>query len=147
MKGDLEILLILFSYFTFHNFFFKWKACFSEILTAFINFRVDYYFYVSKFFSISRKYNMLPAVTSFFPLMLLYSLEARWDSRVTTGNSGFLLCWPRKSNLPFELRGKAEGCTRVTAFLLFHIGIRYWQNHTRRKGTWRMNLEMHNCLS
>ena len=34
-------------------------------------------------------------------------LEFRWDSRVTTGNSGFLLCWPRKSNLPFELPGRA----------------------------------------
>ena len=31
--------------------------------------------------------------------------ELRWDSRVTTGNSGFLLCWPRKSNLSFELPG------------------------------------------
>ena len=39
-------------------------------------------------------------------------LELRWDSRVTTGNSGFLLCWPRKSNLPFEacLCSGSEGC-------------------------------------
>ena len=34
----------------------------------------------------------------------------RQDSRVTTGNSGFLLCWPRKSNLPFELPGRAVDC-------------------------------------
>ena len=51
-------------------------------------------------------------------------LELRWDSRVTTGNSGFLLCWPRKSNLPFELPGRAgdwapftEGQTRP------HLGL------------------------
>ena len=51
-------------------------------------------------------------------------LEFRWDSRVTTGNSGFLLCWPRKSNLPFELPGRAvdwapftEGQTRP------HLGL------------------------
>ena len=24
--------------------------------------------------------------------------------------SGFLLCWLRKANLPFELQGKARGC-------------------------------------
>ena len=48
-------------------------------------------------------------------------LEFRWDSRVTMGNSGFLLCWPRKSNLPFELPGRAvdwspftEGQTRMS---------------------------------
>ena len=51
-------------------------------------------------------------------------LEFRWDSRVSTGNSGFLLCWPRKSNLPFELPGRAvdwapftEGQTRP------HLGL------------------------
>ena len=51
-------------------------------------------------------------------------LELQWDSRVTTGNSGFLLCWPRKSNLPFELPGRAgdwapftEGQTRP------HLGL------------------------
>ena len=51
-------------------------------------------------------------------------LELRRDSRVTTGNSGFLLCWPRKSNLPFELPGRAgdwapftEGQTRP------HLGL------------------------
>ena len=42
-------------------------------------------------------------------------LELRRDSRVTTGNSGFLLCWPRKSNLPFNLSERAGGCSRVTS--------------------------------
>ena len=42
-------------------------------------------------------------------------LELRRDSRVTKGISGFLLCWPGKPNLPFELRGRAGGCARVTA--------------------------------
>ena len=42
-------------------------------------------------------------------------LELRRDSRVTTGNSGFLLCWPRKSNLPFNLSERAVGCSRVTS--------------------------------
>ena len=37
----------------------------------------------------------------------MWFFELRRDSRVTMGNSGFLLCWPRKSNLPFELPGSA----------------------------------------
>ena len=42
-------------------------------------------------------------------------LELRRDSQVTTGKSVFLLCWPTKSNLPFNLLGRAGGCSRVTA--------------------------------
>ena len=42
-------------------------------------------------------------------------LDLRRVSRITTGNSGFLLCWPRKANLLFELQGKARGCAWVTA--------------------------------
>ena len=42
-------------------------------------------------------------------------LELRRNSRITTGNSGFLLCWPREVQLPFGLRGKAGECSRVTA--------------------------------
>ena len=38
-------------------------------------------------------------------------LELRRDFRITTGNSGFLLCWPRKSNLPFELQVRAGDCS------------------------------------
>ena len=41
-------------------------------------------------------------------------LELRRDSRVMTGNLGFLLL-ALKSNLPFGLRGGAGDCTRVTA--------------------------------
>ena len=44
-----------------------------------------------------------------------FFVELRRDSRVTTGNSGCLLCWPRKSNFPFELRGIVGDCFRVTA--------------------------------
>ena len=42
-------------------------------------------------------------------------LELRGDFRVTTRNSGFLLSCPRKSNLLFDLGGRAGGCSRVTA--------------------------------
>ena len=43
-------------------------------------------------------------------------LELRRDPGVTTGISGFLLCRPwGKPDLPFELRGRAGGCARVTA--------------------------------
>lgn len=38
----------------------------AEIFIALINFRVDYYFYVSKFFSIPRNYSVLPLVASIF---------------------------------------------------------------------------------
>ena len=41
-------------------------------------------------------------------------LELRRDSRVMTGNLGFLLL-ALKSNLPFGLRGVAGDCARVTA--------------------------------
>ena len=41
-------------------------------------------------------------------------LELRRDSRVMTGNLGFLLL-ALKSNLPFGLRGAAGDCARVTA--------------------------------
>ena len=41
-------------------------------------------------------------------------LELRRDSRVMTGNLGFLLL-ALKSNLPFGLRGGAGYCARVTA--------------------------------
>ena len=41
-------------------------------------------------------------------------LELRRDSRVMTGNLGFLLL-ALKSNLPFGLRGGAGDCARVTA--------------------------------
>ena len=41
-------------------------------------------------------------------------LELRRDSRVMTGNLGFLLL-DLKSNLPFRLRGGAGDCARVTA--------------------------------
>ena len=37
------------------------------------------------------------------------------DSRITTGNSGCLLCRPREVQFPFELRRKAGDCSRVTA--------------------------------
>ena len=36
-------------------------------------------------------------------------------SRVTTGNSGSLSCGPREVQSPFELRGGARHCSRVTA--------------------------------
>ena len=42
-------------------------------------------------------------------------LELRRNSRITSGNSGFLLCWPREVHLRFGLRGKAGECSRVTA--------------------------------
>ena len=42
-------------------------------------------------------------------------LQLRRDSRVMTGNSSFLLCLPRKSNLPLELRERARDCSRVTS--------------------------------
>ena len=41
-------------------------------------------------------------------------LELRRDSRVMTGNLGFLSL-ALKSNLPFGLRGGAGDCARVTA--------------------------------
>ena len=41
-------------------------------------------------------------------------LELRRDSRVMTGNLGFLLL-ALKSNLPFGLQGGAGDCARVTA--------------------------------
>ena len=54
-------------------------------------------------------------------------LELRWDSRVTTGNSGFLLCWPRKSNLPPPLgvgRGARPGPLSSGSVDAPHWGLR-----------------------
>ena len=45
----------------------------------------------------------------------LVFLELPRDSRFMTGNLGFLLCCPGKSNLPFELGGRAGDYARVTA--------------------------------
>ena len=45
----------------------------------------------------------------------MFFLELRRDSQVMTGNSGFHYFGPGKSNLPFELRGRAVDCSRVTA--------------------------------
>ena len=42
-------------------------------------------------------------------------LPGESQGRVTTWISGFLLCWPWKPKLPFELRGKAGCCARTTA--------------------------------
>ena len=42
-------------------------------------------------------------------------LELRRDSRVTTGNSGFLFNWPREVQFSFELRIRTGDCSRDTA--------------------------------
>ena len=42
-------------------------------------------------------------------------LELRWDSRVTTGNSGFLFNWPREVQFSYELRVRTGDCSRDTA--------------------------------
>ena len=46
---------------------------------------------------------------------LVVFLELRRDSRGTTGNSGSLSCCPREVQSPFELRGGAGDCSRITA--------------------------------
>ena len=42
-------------------------------------------------------------------------LELGRDSRVTTGNSGFLFNWPREVQFSFELRVRTGDCSRDTA--------------------------------
>ena len=42
-------------------------------------------------------------------------LEFRRDSRVMTGNSGFLLCWPREDQSSIRVARESWGCSRVTA--------------------------------
>ena len=42
-------------------------------------------------------------------------LELWRDSRVTTGNSGFLFNWPREVQFSFELRVRTGDCSPVTA--------------------------------
>ena len=61
---------------------------------------------------------------------LVVFLELWQDSRVTTGNSGCLLCWPREVQSPFELQGGVQHCSRVT------VGESGLKTH------WRKNLEV-----
>ena len=60
-------------------------------------------------------------------------LELRRDSRVTTGNSGFLLCWPRKSNLPDQegRRGSDEAVPGLSVFPLREPGVsgNFWVSY------------------
>ena len=42
-------------------------------------------------------------------------LELRRDSRVTTGNSGCLLCWPRQVQYSIRVAKESWDCSRVTA--------------------------------
>ena len=42
-------------------------------------------------------------------------LELRRDSRVTTGNSGFLLCWPWEVQSSIRVVRESGDCFRVTA--------------------------------
>ena len=48
-------------------------------------------------------------------------LELQRDSRVTKGNTGCLSCWPREVQSPFELQGRAGGCSRVSAWQIDFI--------------------------
>ena len=58
---------------------------------------IDVCLELSCFFNDPVDVGNLISSSSAFSKTIVDFLELRWDSRVTTGISGFLLCWPREA--------------------------------------------------